>query len=76
MNKAEIKKQIWESLMVIAINLEDFDDRKFQELRNGLINEEWDDRFCEKVEPRTTKAHQKRFDLALTEIIESIERKV
>ena len=76
MNKKEMKKEIWNSLLVMAYNFNDFDAPKFGELRHGLIDDEWDDTYGETVQPRTTKAHQKRFDRALEEIIQTIENKV
>jgi len=76
MNKKEMKGEIWNSLLVMALNFSDFDAPKYGELRHGLVDDEWDDTYFKTIEPRTTKAHQKRFDIALEEIIEFLEKKV
>ena len=76
MNKKEMKKEIWNSLLVVAYNFNDFDAPKYAEIRNGLVDDEWDETYGETVQPRTTKPHQKRFDIALEEIIQTIENKV
>ena len=76
MNKKEMQREIWNSLLVMALNFNDFDPAKYGELRHGLFDDEWDDTYGETIEPRTTKAHQKRFDIALEEIIKILQNKV
>lgn len=76
MNKKEIEKEIWRSLLVMACNFQDFDAPKYAELRHGLVDDEWDDTYFQTIQPRTTEAHQDRFDRALDRIIEILERKV
>ena len=76
MNRKEMEKEIWKSLLVMACNFHDFDKPKHAELRDGLVDDEWDDTYGETIQPRTTQAHQDRFDRALDRIIEILENKV
>ena len=71
-----MEKEIWRSLLVMAWNFQDFDAPKHAELRNGLVDDEWDDTYGETIQPRTTQAHQDRFDKALDTIITILEKKV
>jgi|SaaInlStandDraft_1057018.scaffolds.fasta_scaffold03702_4 hypothetical protein len=76
MDKKRMEKEIWRSLLVVANNLSDFDKPKYSELKFGLVDDEWDDAYGEPIEPRTTEAHQKRFDSALDRVIQILENKV
>ena len=76
MNRKKMEKEIWKSLLVMASNFGDFDRPKLAELKHGLVDDEWDDTYGESIEPKTTKAHQKRFERALDRVIETLEKKV
>ena len=76
MNQKEMEKEIWKSLLVMANNFNDFDAPKYAEIKHGLVDDEWDDAYGDSVEPRTTIAHQVRFERALDRVIQILENKV
>ena len=71
-----MEKKIWKCLYVMACNFNDFDARAYAEIKYGLIDDEWDTTYGEIVEPRTTQAHQLRFERAIDRVIEIIEKKI
>tara|TARA_R100000479_G_scaffold32239_1_gene13059 strand:- start:156 stop:386 length:231 start_codon:yes stop_codon:yes gene_type:complete len=76
MNRKEMEKEIWRSLLVVACNLNDFDAPKYNEIKYGFIDDEWDCAYSDPIKPRTSKAHQKRFDKALDRVIEILQNRV
>jgi len=76
MNQKEMEKEIWKSLLVMANNFNDFDAPKYAEIKHGLVDDEWDTIYGEIVEPRTSEAHQQRFERALDRVIQILENKI
>ena len=76
MNQKEIEKEIWRSLLIIVDNFSDFDAPEYGRLRHGFVDDEWDHAYGEPLEPKTSKAHQERFDKAQQKIVNILRKKV